>query len=175
VAADGEQLGIRPLPEALTIAIDTGLDLVEVAPDADPPVCRIMDFGKFKYEQDQRRKESRKKASNVVVKEMKFRPKISGGDYDTKMRHVERFLKEGSKVKVTIMFRGREQAHPELGLRILNRIAEEVDEIAAVDQAPKQDGRNMTMVLNPHKKPKQTKKSPEPAAQAPSSGDTGVG
>ncbi len=172
MAADGEQLGIKALPEALTIATDTGLDLVEVAPDADPPVCRIMDFGKFKYEQDQRRKESRKKASNVVVKEMKFRPKISGGDYDTKMRHVGRFLKEGSKVKVTIMFRGREQAHPELGLRILNRIADEVDEFAAVDQSPKQDGRNMTMVLHPLKKPK--RRSPAPAAPAPPASDTGV-
>jgi len=152
VAEDGEQLGVKPLPEALATAHERDLDLVEVAPNADPPVCRIMDFGKFKYEQDQRRKESRRKASNVVIKEMKFRPKISGGDYDTKMRHVERFLHEGSKVKVTIMFRGREMAHPELGMRILDRIADDVSDYAVVDQAPRQDGRNMTMVLHPTRK-----------------------
>ena len=113
-----------------------------------------MDFGKYKYEQDQRRKESRRKASNVVIKEMKFRPKIDSHDYDTKMKHVERFLEEGSKVKLTIMFRGREMAHPELGRRILEKVAERVAEIAIVESAPKQDGRNMTMVLNPIRKPK---------------------
>ena len=113
-----------------------------------------MDFGKYKYEQDQRRKESRKKASNVVIKEMKFRPKIDGHDYETKMKHVERFLAEGSKVKLTIMFRGREMAHPELGRRILERVAERVGELAIVESAPRQDGRNMTMVLNPTKRPK---------------------
>ena len=139
IGADGSQLGVRPLPEALGIARESGLDLVEVAAAADPPVCKIMDFGKFKYEQDQRKKESRKKASNVVVKEMKFRPKIDAHDYDTKMKHVERFLEEGSKVKLTIMFRGREMAHPELGRRILERVAERVAEIAIVESAPKQD------------------------------------
>ncbi|MGH7358027.1 MAG: translation initiation factor IF-3, partial [Candidatus Rokuibacteriota bacterium] len=118
-----------------------------------PPVCRVMDFGKFKYEQDQRRKESRKKATNIVIKEMKFRPKIDPHDYETKMKHVERFLEEGSKVKLTIMFRGREMAHPELGLRILERVAEQVNELAMVESAPRQDGRNMTMVLNPIKRP----------------------
>lgn len=152
VAADGEQLGVRPLPEALTIAREQELDLVEVAPNANPPVCRIMDFGKYRYEQDQRRKESRRKTSNVVIKEMKFRPKIDGHDYTTKMKHVERFLGEGSKVKLTIMFRGREMAHPELGRRILDRVAEQVSEIAVVESAPRQDGRNMTMVLNPVRK-----------------------
>jgi translation initiation factor IF-3 len=145
---------VKPLPEALNIARETGLDLVEVAANADPPVCKIMDFGKYKYEQDQRRKESRRKASNVVIKEMKFRPKIDAHDYDTKMKHVERFLEEGSKVKLTIMFRGREMAHPELGRRILEKVAERVAEIAIVESAPKQDGRNMTMVLNPVRKPK---------------------
>ncbi len=168
VAEDGEQLGVKPLPEALATAHERERDLVEVAPDADPPVCRIMDFGKFKYEQDQRRKESRKKATNVVTKEMKFRPKISGGDYQTKMRHVERFLHEGSMVKVTIMFRGREMAHPELGMRILDRIADDVSDYAVVDQAPRQDGRNMTMVLHPLRKG--GRKRPAPAAPKTGSG-----
>ena len=113
-----------------------------------------MDHGKYKYEQDQRRKESKRKASNVVIKEMKFRPKIDGHDYTTKMKHVERFLEEGSKVKLTIMFRGREMAHPELGRRILERVAEQVGELAIIESAPKQDGRNMTMVLNPTRRPK---------------------
>jgi len=115
IGAEGEQLGVKPLPEALTIARDEGLDLVEVAANANPPVCRIMNYGRYKYEQEQRRKESRRKATNVVVKEMKFRPKIDEHDYTTKMKHVERFLAEGSKVKLTIMFRGREVFHPELG------------------------------------------------------------
>jgi translation initiation factor IF-3 len=149
IGPNREQLGVRPLPEALTLARDQDLDLVEVAPDANPPVCRIMDFNRWVYEQQQRRKESRRKATNVVIKEMKFRPKIDVHDYTTKMRHVERFLEEGNKVKLTIMFRGREMAHPELGLRILERIAEEVSEIASVEAAPRQDGRNMTMVLHP--------------------------
>ena len=127
---------MKPLPEALSIARESGLDLVEVAANADPPVCKIMDFGKYKYEQDHRRKESRKRASNVVIKEMKLRPKIEEHDYDTKMKHVERFLEEGSKVKLTIMFRGREMAHPELGRRILERVAERVAEIAIVESAP---------------------------------------
>ncbi len=126
---------------------------MEVAPNANPPVCKIMDFGKFKYEQDVRRKESRRKATNVVIKEMKFRPKIDAHDYTTKTKHVERFLNEGSKVKVTIMFRGREMAHPELGKRILDRIAEQVRDIATVESSPRVDGRNMVMVLSPAKKP----------------------
>ncbi len=154
IGADGSQLGVKPLPEALSIARESGLDLVEVAANADPPVAKIMDFGKYKYEQDQRRKESRRKASNVVIKEMKFRPKIDAHDYDTKLKHVERFLEEGSKVKLTIMFRGREMAHPELGRKILEKVAERVAEIATIESAPKQDGRNMTMVLNPLRKPK---------------------
>jgi translation initiation factor IF-3 len=168
IGADGSQLGIRPLPEALTAAREQGLDLVEVAANADPPVCRIMDFGKWKYEQDQRRKESRKKASNVVIKEMKFRPKIDDHDYETKMKHVERFLAEGSKVKLTIMFRGREMAHPEIGRRILEKVAERVNDLAAIEAAPRQDGRNMTMVLNPIRKPgsKPARTTDEPAAEA---------
>jgi translation initiation factor IF-3 len=141
------------LPDALSRARGLDLDLVEVARNADPPVCRIMDFGKFKYEQDLRRKESRRKTSNVVIKEMKFRPKIDEHDYTTKTKHVERFLAEGSKVKITIMFRGREMAHPELGKRILDRIAEQVRDHAVVEAAPRLDGRNMLMVLAPMKKP----------------------
>ena len=117
IGADGEQLGVKPLPEALAIAREEDLDLVEVAPNANPPVCRIMNHGRYKYEQEQRRKESRRKTTHVVIKEMKFRPKIDEHDYTTKMKHVERFLGEGSKVKLTIMFRGREVFHPELGLR----------------------------------------------------------
>ncbi len=129
----GEQLGVKPLPDALAIARARELDLVEVAPNANPPVCRLMDFKRYEYEQQQRRKESRRKATQVVIKEMKFRPKIDVHDYTTKMRHVERFLAEGNKVKLTIMFRGREMAHPELGLRILERIADEVSELAMVE------------------------------------------
>ena len=125
---------------------------MEVAPNANPPVCKIMDFGKYKYEQDVRRKESRRKTSNVVIKEMKFRPKIDEHDYSTKTKHVERFLNEGSKVKITIMFRGREMAHPELGKKILDRIAEQVKDVGNVEAAPRVDGRNMLMVLAPVKK-----------------------
>jgi translation initiation factor IF-3 len=125
---------------------------VEVASEANPPVCRIMNFTKFKYEAQQRAKESRKKATNITVKEMKYRPKIGGGDFDTKTRKVAQFLGEGHKVKVTIMFRGREMQHPELGRRILDRVAEEVAHLGRVEAMPKQDGRNMTMVLGPDKK-----------------------
>lgn len=128
------------------------LDLVEVAPDAKPPVCKVMNFTKFKYEEQQRAKESRKKATNIVVKEMKYRPKIGVGDFDTKTRKVAQFLGEGHKVKLTIMFRGREMQHPELGRRILDRVAEEVADVGRVEAMAKQDGRNMTMVLGPDKK-----------------------
>src|SRR6476646_587653 len=152
IGSDGSQLGVQPLPAALQMAREQDFDLVEVAPNADPPVCKIMDYERYKYEQQQKRKESKRKATQVVIKEMKFRPKIDQHDYSTKMRHVERFLGEGNKVKLTIMFRGREMAHRELGLRILERIADEVGEIAIVESAPRQDGRNMTMVLHPLKK-----------------------
>lgn len=149
------------------MARDLELDLVEVAAAADPPVCKIMDFNRWKYEQEQKRKESRRKTTQVVIKEMKFRPKIDGHDYETKMRHVERFLGEGNKVKLTIMFRGREVAHPELGLKILNRIAEQVADFAVVESAPRQDGRNMTMVLHPVKKDTRRPKPTPAAATAP--------
>jgi translation initiation factor IF-3 len=168
VGPDGSQIGVKPLPEALHIAREHDLDLVEVAPNANPPVCKIMDFGKFKYEQDVRRKESRRKTSNVVIKEMKFRPKIDEHDYTTKTKHVERFLAEGSKVKITIMFRGREMAHPELGKKILDRIAEQVRDIGVVEAAPRVDGRNMLMVLAPAKKP--DGRSSRPAAATPAGG-----
>jgi translation initiation factor IF-3 len=152
VAPDGEQIGIRPLPEALSMARELELDLVEVADKANPPVCRIMDYGKYKYEAAQRAKESRRKSTNVVVKEMKYRPKIGHGDFDTKTRKVEKFLGEGHKVKVTIMFRGREMQHPQLGKRILDEVAAEVIDTGRVEVFPKLDGRNMTMVLAPDKK-----------------------
>ena len=153
------------MPVALGLARESELDLVEVAANADPPVCKIMDFNRWKYEQEQKRKESRRKTTQVVIKEMKFRPKIDGHDYETKMRHVERFLGEGNKVKLTIMFRGREVAHPELGLKILNRIADQVADFAIVESAPRQDGRNMTMVLHPVKKDSR-KPKPAPVATA---------
>lgn len=140
------------MPEALAIARDLDLDLVEVADKANPPVCRIMDYGKYKYEAAQKAKESRKKSTNVVVKEMKYRPKIGSGDFDTKTKKVEKFLGEGHKVKVTIMFRGREMAHPELGKKILDHVADDVVHLARVEVVPKLDGRNMIMVLAPDKR-----------------------
>ena len=152
VGPDGAQIGIKPLPEALTMARELELDLVEVADKANPPVCRIMDYGKYKYEAAQRAKESRKKSTNVVVKEMKYRPKIGAGDFGTKTKKVEHFLSEGHKVKVTIMFRGREMQHPELGRKILDQVAEAVADQGRVEVYPWLDGRNMTMVLGPDKK-----------------------
>jgi len=142
------------LPEALGLARSLDLDLVEVAAQADPPVCRIMDYGKWKYEAAQQAKESRRKSTNVSIKEMKYRPKIGAGDFDTKTRKVERFLAEGHKVKVTIMFRGREMQHPELGKRILDRVADTIVHLGRVEVVPKLDGRNMVMVLAPDKKAK---------------------
>lgn len=162
---------MRALPQALAIAREHELDLVEVAPNANPPVCRIMDYRRWQYEQQQKRKESRRKATNVVIKEMKYRPKIDGHDYTTKTKKVRQFLDEGNKVKVTIMFRGREMSHPELGLKILNRIADDVSEGAQVEAPPRQDGRNMTMVLNPTKKPKPTRARQDPASNGESGPD----
>jgi translation initiation factor IF-3 len=151
VAPDGAQVGILETSQALAMAQEQDLDLVEIAPQADPPVCRIMDYGKYKYDQAVRQKEARKKQNLIVVKEMKMRPKISEHDYQTKKGHVERFLRQGAKVKVTIMFRGREMAHTELGRRHLDRLANDLAELAKIDVEPKVDGRNMTMVLSPHK------------------------
>ena len=135
--------------EALRFAQDRDLDLVEVAPDSKPPVCRVLDYSKYKYEQAQRQKAARKHQTQINIREIKFRPKIAQHDYATKKGHVERFLKARDKVKVTIMFRGREVAHPELGERILNRLAEELADIGQIEQRPSQDGRNMTMILGP--------------------------
>ena len=152
MGADGSQIGIKPLPEALARARELDLDLVEVAAQANPPVCRIMDYGKYKYEAAQKAKESRRKASSVSIKEMKYRPKISRGDFDTKTRKVERFLHDGHKVKVTLTFRGREMHHPELGKRILDEVVEAVADVGRVEIMPRIDGRNMTMVMAPDRK-----------------------
>ena len=155
-----------PLPDALKMAQENDLDLVEVAPLATPPVCRIMDFRKWQYEEKQRAKESRRKASNVSVKEMKYRPKIGVGDFDTKTRKVAEFLSEGHKVKVTIMFRGREVFHPELGAKILDHIAEDIAEVGKVETQGRLDGRNMTMVLAPDKKKVATRRTDERSGPA---------
>jgi translation initiation factor IF-3 len=153
VGADGSQIGIVSIDDAMRRARDLDLDLVEVAPMAQPPVCRIMDYGKYKYERDVRQKEARKKQARVEVKEIKMRPKIDPHDYATKKGHVERFLRQGARVKVTIMFRGREMAHTELGRRLLDRLTEDLKELATVDTYPKLDGRNMVMVVAPVKRP----------------------
>ena len=150
------------MPEALAIARDLDLDLVEVAPGANPPVCRIMDYGKFKFDAAQRAKESRRKAVHVGIKEMKYRPKIGPGDFETKTRQVAKFLEEGHKVKITIMFRGREVYHPELGKKILDRIADEMDGMGKSESVPRLDGRNMVMVLAPDKRAKQSAASRGP-------------
>jgi translation initiation factor IF-3 len=150
-------VGIVPTYEALKLAQEADLDLVEVAPTARPPVCKLMDYGKFKYENAQKAREARRNQTNVIIKEMKLRPKIDQHDYETKKGHVVRFLKAGDKVKITIMFRGREQHRPELGFRLLQRLAEDVQELGFVESTPKQDGRNMIMVLGPHRKKAEAK------------------
>ncbi len=152
VGPSGEQVGIVPLAKALELAQEYDLDLVEVAASARPPVCKLMDYGKFKYESAMKAREARKNQAHTVIKEMKLRPKIDPHDYDTKKGHVVRFLKQGDKVKITIMFRGREQSRPELGYRLLQRLASDVEDLGFVESNPKQDGRNMIMVLGPHKK-----------------------
>ena len=151
VGPEGEQVGIVPLERALQLAADVDLDLVEGAPTARPPVCKLMDFGKFKYESALKAREARRNQQQTVIKEMKLRPKIDPHDYETKKGHVVRFLRAGDKVKVTIMFRGREQSRPELGFRLLRKLSDEVAELGFVEAAPKQDGRNMIMVLAPHR------------------------
>lgn len=151
IGFDGSQLGIFGIDAAQNIADEQGMDLVEIAPNASPPVCRVMDYSKYKYEQNQKAKAARKKQSRVDIKEMKFRPKIDKGDYETKKRHVIRFLDAGAKVKITIMFRGREMAHPDLGLNILERLADDLKDVAVVEVPPKLEGRNMFMLLAPLK------------------------
>nr|WP_245565109.1 translation initiation factor IF-3 [Nocardioides insulae] len=157
VGPNGETVGIVPTADALRLAQEADLDLVEVAPMARPPVCKLMDYGKFKYENAQKAREARRNQTNVIIKEMKLRPKIDQHDYETKKGHVVRFLNAGDKVKITIMFRGREQHRPELGFRLLQKLAEDVQELGFVESQPKQDGRNMTMVLGPHKKKAEAK------------------
>ena len=185
VGPNGEQVGIVRVEDALRLAAEADLDLVEVAPQAKPPVAKLMDFGKFKYEAAMKARESRKNQVNTVIKEIKLRPKIDQHDYDTKKGHVVRFLSAGDKVKVTIMFRGREQSRPELGFRLLQKLAEDVQELAFIESAPKQDGRNMVMVLGPTKKKaearaedrrrreaeKAAKAVPEPQAETPVSSE----
>ncbi|KKO83591.1 translation initiation factor IF-3 [Corynebacterium otitidis] len=154
VGPGGEQVGIVRTDDARKLAYEADLDLVEVAPKAKPPVCKIMDYGKYRYEQDQKARAARRNQQQTVVKEQKFRPKIDDHDYETKKGNVVRFLEKGSKVKVTIMFRGREQSRPELGLNMLARLADDVADVGTVQSKPKQDGRNMTMVLGPIRKGK---------------------
>ncbi|HEY2579569.1 MAG TPA: translation initiation factor IF-3 [Streptosporangiaceae bacterium] len=168
VGPNGEQVGIVSVNDALRLAQEADLDLVEVAPTARPPVCKLMDYGKFKYESALKARESRKNQAQTVIKEIKLRPKIDPHDYGTKKGHVERFLKAGDKVKVTIMFRGREQSRPELGFRLLQRLAGDVEELGFVESQPKQDGRNMIMVIGPHKKKSDAKseRAAERAAQS---------
>ncbi|MEO6879364.1 MAG: translation initiation factor IF-3 [Mycobacteriaceae bacterium] len=166
VGPNGEQVGIVRVEDALRLAVEADLDLVEVAPEARPPVCKLMDYGKFKYENAQKLRESRKNQQMTVVKEQKLRPKIDAHDYETKKGHVERFLRAGHKVKVTIMFRGREQSRPELGFRLLQRLGADVVELGYVETSAKQDGRNMTMVLAPHKGAKTRVKAQQGVEQA---------
>jgi translation initiation factor IF-3 len=156
VDSDGSQVGIKTRDEALEYAYSKNLDLVEVAAGADPPVCRIMDYGKYRYEQEQKAKTARKHQQQIQVKEIKLRPKIGIHDYETKKGHVRRFLDSRAKVKVTIMFRGREQTHPERGRDLLMRLAEDVKDLGVIEAPPLQDGRNMTMVLGPTKQAGQT-------------------
>ena len=152
IGPDGSQLGIRSLNDALILAREADLDLVEVAPLATPPVCRIMDYGKFRYEESQKAKESRKKTTQIVIKEVKFRPGTDEGDYQIKMRNVRRFLEEGDKCKITLRFRGREITHQELGLALLARIRDELADSIIVEQFPKLEGRQMIMMIAPGKK-----------------------
>ncbi len=165
VGPNGETVGIVPTDQALKLAQEADLDLVEIAPMGKPPVCKLMDYGKFKYENAQKAREARRNQTNVIIKEMKRRPKIDAHDYETKKGHVVRFLKAGDKVKITIMFRGREQHRPELGYRLLQKLAEDVQELGFVESNPKQDGRNMTMVIGPHKKKAEAKAEVKAAKQ----------
>jgi translation initiation factor IF-3 len=151
IGVDGSQLGLFGVRDALRIAEEQNMDLVEIAPNAEPSVCKVMDYSKYKYDQARKAKQARKNQAKVEVKEMKFRPKIDKGDYETKKNHVLRFLKKGARVKVTIMFRGREMAHPEQGLMVLEKLADELKPFATVDSQPKMEGRNMHMLLSPIK------------------------
>ncbi len=175
---DGNQIGVVPIDEALKYAQERDLDLVEVAAEAKPPVCRVLDYSKFKYEQEQKAKQARKHQKTVNVREIKLRPKIADNDYETKKNHVVRFLTGDDRVKVTIMFRGREQTHPERGVALLMRLAEDVAEIGTIEQRPLQDGRNMTMLLSPVPKKEEAPAeagethAPTATAQAPAADAT---
>lgn len=149
IGPEGDQMGILPIAEALKVAEEQELDLVEVSSKSDPPVCRLMDYGKFKYQQQKKAHEARKKQAVVHVKEVKFRPKTDDHDLQFKIRHIERFLKEGLKSKVTVVFRGRELSHPEIGKEILERVSEEIKEWGVIEVGPKFEGRTMVMVLSP--------------------------
>ncbi|MBV9860614.1 MAG: translation initiation factor IF-3 [Alphaproteobacteria bacterium] len=149
IDARGDMVGVVPRTEALALAADAGLDLVEISPNADPPVCKILDFGKFKYEEQKKKNEARKKQRIIEVKEIKLRPSIDDHDYDVKMRSMHKFIEEGDKVKVTMRFRGRELAHQELGMDVLMRVRGDLEEIAKVEQMPRMEGRQMTMVMSP--------------------------
>ncbi|HLH14026.1 MAG TPA: translation initiation factor IF-3 [Solirubrobacteraceae bacterium] len=178
---DGQQIGVMKTADALSFAQERELDLVEVAPEARPPVCRVLDYSKYKYEQAQKVKQARKHQQQITVREIKFRPKIAQHDYDTKKHHVERFLRHKDKVKVTIMFRGREVTHPERGAAILDRLADELSELGVVEQRPMQEGRNMTMMMAPSKAVLAGRVDDEPAAgtpdgqPAPGTADSAVG
>ncbi len=172
IGAAGEQLGVLPTFQAITLAEEAGLDLVEVSPKAVPPVCKVMDFGKYKYEQKKKAAESRKHQSHVVVKEVKLRPKTEEHDYQFKVRHIVRFLQEGNKAKVTIAFRGREITHSEIGRAVLERITREVEQVGMVEQTPRMEGRHMLMILAPrvgkvHSAPSQAPAAPAPAQRSP--------
>ena len=149
IAADGEQVGIVPIQEALQRAVNDGLDLVEIAPNSSPPVCKVLDYGKYKYEAQKRKNEARKKQKIIEVKEIKMRPNIDVHDYDVKMRSIHRFLEEGDKVKVTMRFRGREMAHQELGMQVLHRVRGDLEDLVKVEQYPRMEGRQMIMVIAP--------------------------
>ena len=163
---DGAQIGVKSRDEALEYAWAKNLDLVEVAPDANPPVCRVMDYGKYRYDQEQKQKLARKHQSTITIKEIKLRPKIDPHDYATKKGHVVRFLRQRDKVKVTIMFRGREMSHPERGRALLERLAEDVSELGVIESAPIQDGRNMVMLLAPVRELPKTEDAPSAKPEA---------
>lgn len=152
IGSDGQQIGVVELADAQQRAADEGMDLVEISPNADPPVCRVMDYGKFLYNASKKKQEARKKQKQIVVKEIKFRPGTDVGDYDIKLKRLAKFLQEGNKAKVTLRFRGREMAHQDLGMKMLKRVEKDLEEYATVEQYPKMEGRQMVMVLNPIRK-----------------------
>ncbi|WP_448074073.1 translation initiation factor IF-3 [Georgenia yuyongxinii] len=178
VGPAGEQVGVVRVEDALRLAQEADLDLVEVAPDAHPPVCKLMDYGKFKYESAMKARDARRNQANTILKEIRFRLKIDPHDYETKKGHVVRFLKGGDKVKVMIMFRGREQSRPEMGMRLLQRLAEDVSDLGSVESSPRLDGRNMTMVIGPHRKKAEAKsdqrRKREAEAEAKKHADAGA-